>query len=83
VTSVPEATRLHSANNKNTAFFINIGSDQTSAAHIRKAISLRDECPFPESASVRFASTANDRSPPMLLKKSLLRRGNSFDSLDK
>ena len=30
MTSVPEATRLYSANNKNTAFFINIGHKQTS-----------------------------------------------------
>ena len=34
------------------------------------------------NAGMNLANAANVRFPPMLLKKSLLQRGKSFDSLD-
>ena len=40
------------------------------------------ECPLAFADKGAFASAANVRNPPMLLKKSLLQRGKSFDSLE-
>jgi hypothetical protein len=40
------------------------------------------ECRPPTSAHERYAAMAKVWYPPMLLKKSLLQRGKSLDSLD-
>jgi hypothetical protein len=41
-----------------------------------------DECQLPAFWLGCLAVAENVRNPPMLLKKSLLQRGKSFDSLD-
>jgi hypothetical protein len=49
----------------------------------RKALVVAGNVCFTPESSHCFAIAAKVHIPPMLLKKSLLRRGKSFDSLDK